>query len=118
MQELILITIKTFFAVNANKNLSVYRLADFMHRFIPEAFDDHLFTLETIVRAKIKKQKLCLNTLMGNREFTVELETAADLEIDQSNSDDEDINGNNEPPVHSFEYTSRIPVKTLRCLKP
>ncbi|XP_057328904.1 putative glutathione-specific gamma-glutamylcyclotransferase 2 [Microplitis mediator] len=95
------------------------RLANFMHRCIPEAYDDHLFTLETLVRSKIKSNNLCLHTLMGHREFSIELESS-DLEIGESNDDDDDnnFNGNNEAPVNSFQYTSRIPVKTLRCLKP
>uniref|UniRef100_A0A0C9R8C0 CHAC1 protein n=1 Tax=Fopius arisanus TaxID=64838 RepID=A0A0C9R8C0_9HYME len=88
------------------------RLADFMHQFIPEAYDEHLFTLELVVRARIKELNLCLKTLMGNREFVIQIEIERD-----SDSSDNDI-PDNVPRRQSYEYTSRIAGKTLRCLKP
>ncbi|KAK0082146.1 hypothetical protein PV325_011009 [Microctonus aethiopoides] len=95
------------------------RLADFMHRYVPEAIDEHLFILEKIVRTQIKELNICINKLMGNRMFALEL-----LEIDEelvTGQNDEENNDNvpvNARPENSFEYISRVPTKLLRCLKP
>lgn len=92
------------------------RLADFMHSYIPEAQDEHLFTLELFVRSIIKDQNMCLNTLMGNREFVIDLENTeqGQLEADRDNANVH--NGVNRATENSFQYASRIP-QTLRCLK-
>ncbi|XP_034946956.1 putative glutathione-specific gamma-glutamylcyclotransferase 2 [Chelonus insularis] len=83
------------------------RLADFMRRYVPEAKDDHLFALDTIVRMHIKKQKMCLNTLMGNREFVIDLDEADDSQIALS---DEEENIYNDETLHNpFQYISRVP---------
>ncbi|XP_015124491.1 glutathione-specific gamma-glutamylcyclotransferase 1 [Diachasma alloeum] len=91
------------------------RLADFIHQFIPEAHDEHLFTLELIVRAKVKELNLCLKTLMGNREFHIQIEI--DRDSDSSDNDVQDLQ-DDVPRRHSYHYTSRIAGKTLRCVKP
>ncbi|XP_015604297.1 putative glutathione-specific gamma-glutamylcyclotransferase 2 [Cephus cinctus] len=88
------------------------RLADFMHHHLPEAHDEHLFTLEILVRARIKELNLCLRTLMGNREFHIEI-TEDDINPADNEHDDE----NNMLRQDSFQYISRVPPKTLRCLK-
>ncbi|XP_015514621.1 glutathione-specific gamma-glutamylcyclotransferase 1 [Neodiprion lecontei] len=91
------------------------RLADFMHQYLPDAQDEHLFTLEMLVRARIKEEKLCLKTLMGNREFDINLN-----EVDEPEGvlDDrlEDDNVAHPLRQESFQFTSRVPSKTLRCL--
>ncbi|KAF7996597.1 hypothetical protein HCN44_002243 [Aphidius gifuensis] len=87
------------------------RLADFMHRFFPEAHDEHLYTLEILIHAKIKELNLCIKTLMGNREFKID--TDGDLEA--SNNDNHQ---DNPPRQNSFQFQSHVPVKALRCLKP
>lgn len=90
-----------------------------MHRYIPEATDEHLFILEKIVRTQINELNICINKLMGNRVFALEL-----LEIDEelvTGQNDEENNDNvpvNARPENSFEYISRVPTKLLRCLKP
>lgn len=89
------------------------RLAEFMHRYLPEAYDEHLFTLELLVRSKIKEKKLCLPTLMGNREFVIDLE---DTEATVRVEDHADVN-ERPPRENSFQFSARIASKTLRCLK-
>lgn len=83
-----------------------------MHQYLPEAHDEHLFTLEIIIRAKIKELDLCIKTLMGNRDFNVDI----DMEI--MNQDNDNNHQDNPPRQNSFQYISRVPVKALRCLKP
>lgn len=50
----------------------VLKLAEWVHRTLPEVWDDHLFTIEVEVRLKVKQRGLCLQTLMGEKEATVE----------------------------------------------
>lgn len=104
--------IKDYFDLYDSFSNLYYRLADFMHRYVPEARDEHLFTLEMLVRTNIKQFNMCLKTLMGNREFTV------DIEIERAQNDEEADNGQGNIAGHSFQYISRVPTKTLRCLKP
>ena len=46
----------------------VLRLADWVHDTLPEIWDEHLFSIETEVRLRIKERGLCLGTLMGDKE--------------------------------------------------
>ncbi|KAI4499914.1 hypothetical protein M0802_004784 [Mischocyttarus mexicanus] len=92
------------------------RLADFMHSYIPEAQDEHLFTLELFVRSIIKDRSMCLNTLMGNREFVIDLENTEQGQLEADHDNANVHNGINRATENSFQYASRIP-QTLRCLK-
>ncbi|KAM0733851.1 Glutathione-specific gamma-glutamylcyclotransferase 1 [Formica fusca] len=86
------------------------RLADFMHRYLPEAHDEHLFTLEMLVRSRIKEENMCLATLMGNRDFVIDLDEDAELAGRAE--------ANERPPrENSFQFSARIPSKSLRCVK-
>ncbi|KAG6798266.1 glutathione-specific gamma-glutamylcyclotransferase 2 [Apis mellifera caucasica] len=90
------------------------RLAEFMHRYLPEAHDEHLFTLEILVRSKIKEMNICLNTLMGDRNFNIDIE---DTDV---KDDDNDLVTNNaigNLRKNSFQFTLQVPDKTMRCLK-
>ncbi|CAK9814919.1 Glutathione-specific gamma-glutamylcyclotransferase 1 [Anthophora plagiata] len=92
------------------------RLAEFMHRYLPEAHDEHLFTLEILVRSWIKENNMCLTTLMGDRDFDIDLE---DNEIDVRDEDDDLVNNNvaNNFRDNSFQFISQVPGRALRCLK-
>lgn len=85
----------------------VCRLASFMREFIPEAEDNHLFTLEFLVRTRIKESKLCMQSLMG--------ESVPPQGPERHPQDDEPAAAAG-PRVDSFEFTSRVPPKKLRCL--
>lgn len=92
------------------------RLAEFMHRYLPEAHDEHLFTLEILVLSRIKEENMCLSTLMGNRDFDVNLK---DIEM---NARDEDnnvaVNNNvNNLREKSFQFLLQVPDNVLRCRK-
>lgn len=82
-----------------------------MHRFFPDVHDEHLYTLEKLIHAKIKELNLCIKTLMGNGEFQFD----TDNDLEQLNNDNHQ---DNPPRQNSFQFQSQVPVKTLRCLKP
>ncbi|CAL7940556.1 unnamed protein product [Xylocopa violacea] len=92
------------------------RLAEFMHRYLPEVHDEHLFTLELLVRSRIKEENMCLTTLMGDRDFNVYLE---DIEIDVRDEDN-NVPANNAGinlRENSFQFILQTSDETLRCLK-
>jgi len=80
-----------------------------MHRYLPEAHDEHLFTLEMLVRSQIKEKNMCLLMLMGNRDFVIDIDE--DTELDAENH----AEVNERQREDSFSV--RIPSKTLRCVK-
>ncbi|KDR10001.1 Cation transport regulator-like protein 1 [Zootermopsis nevadensis] len=91
------------------------RLAGFMRECVPEAVDEHLFALEFLVRSRIKEQNLCLKTLMGGSPIS-----ASPPRTPPQEPEDADENGavGGEPAIRpdSFQFTSRVPPKKLRCL--
>jgi len=81
-----------------------------MHRYLPEAHDEHLFTLEMLVRSRIKEENMCLVTLMGNNNFDIDLDEDVESAIPA-----EEVNERSRE--NSFQFSARIPSKSLRCVK-
>lgn len=75
------------------------KLAEFMREEIPYADDDHLFCLEGIVKEILHSKKIPLLSLMGMPNQRIR----------------RDSHENSTRPT-SFEFTSRVPQKKLRCL--
>ncbi|XP_065371570.1 glutathione-specific gamma-glutamylcyclotransferase 1 [Calliphora vicina] len=75
------------------------RLAKFMHEEIPEVWDEHLFQLETLVLNELHKRSIPVWTVMGMNPERIRRDSHEEIR---------------RPP--SFEFTSRIPERKLRCL--
>jgi hypothetical protein len=80
-----------------------------MHRYLPEAHDEHLFTLEMLVRSQIKEKNMCLLMLMGNRDFVIDIDEDTELDAE----DHAEVNERQ----REDSFSVRIPSKTLRCVK-
>lgn len=85
----------------------VLRLADWIRAEMPEAMDDHLFTLEKIVKAKVKSRKLCLATMMGEKPSQV---STAAAPVAPAHHDE---NSNSKPKV----FANSVSHSKLRCRK-
>lgn len=85
------------------------RLANFMREHFSEEHDPHLFNLEKEVLDLIDKNNMCLTTLMGDGDGCVSF-VKRDLNGSESHPQQ------NEDRIESFEHSTRIKEKTLRCL--
>lgn len=75
------------------------RLAEFVRDEVPGADDEHLFTLEKNVKEILQHRQVPLMDVMGNAPQRIRRDSHEEIRR----------------PV-SFEYSSRVPDKKLRCL--
>lgn len=113
---------------NSGHNVEyLLKLAEFIRENIPEAIDDHLFTLENLVRSIIEREKLSLDELMGGKTVKNKLKEGG--AVDESDDDGnvgnvDDGNGemigenagNGNERTESYHFTSNLPKKNLRCV--
>lgn len=86
----------------------LFRLVDFIRQYIPEAADEELFTLESLVRTRIKQKNVNLSDLMG---------PDGDIHIfKQRSTNDDEQNPRQVQRENTFQYAARVPQKNLRCL--
>jgi cation transport protein ChaC len=76
------------------------RLAMFMREELPGIYDAHIFELEKHVREQLMKRKICLNSVMGSMPERVR----------------RDSHEQERRQPLTFEFSSRVPDKKLRCL--
>lgn len=87
----------------------VLRLANFMKLHFPNCEDRHLYNLENEVLKAVKEKNMCLKTLMGSGEGCITF-------VREERRRSTDSSDDNNERVESFEHTTRVPEKTLRCL--
>lgn len=75
------------------------RLAAFMHEEISDVVDEHLFELERLVLEQLHKHQIPLWSVMGMEPVRIRRDSHEDIK---------------RPPT--FEFTSRITERKLRCL--
>lgn len=100
-------------AGNSGHNVEyLLRLANFVRENIPEAVDEHLFTLERLVRSQIKEKNLCLKTLMGENKSVID-DSRAEGGQEQEPEGGEAGRSGSRSALH---FTSRVSPKKLRCV--
>lgn len=77
----------------------VIRLARFMHEELPDANDEHLFNLENLVLQALQLRQIPLISVMGKDPVRIQRDS---YETTKRTS--------------SFDFTSRLPERKLRCL--
>jgi len=88
------------------------RLADFIKDYIPECYDDHLLSLESLVRTEIRDNDLCLKDMMGSPCNThVLVREASQQEEERVVASRESVS--TEPKQN---FSSKISGKKLRCV--
>jgi len=85
----------------------VLRLADWFHQMLPNVYDDHLFSIETQLRIKIKERNLCMKTLMGEKEEEVE-----PVHVPQEHHDPDSPSA-----ARRGTFTFTCEKKCLKCMK-
>jgi len=85
----------------------VLRLADWFHQMLPNVYDDHLFSIETQLRIKIKERNLCMKTLMGEKEEEVEPVHVAQQHLDPDSPS----------AARRGTFTFTCEKKCLKCMK-
>ena len=86
----------------------VLRLAEFFRNNLPEVIDDHLFTLESLVRQKMSEKNL---SVTGEVLTSRSKETPPSPQAQLQEEDPAQIRRN------SFQFQARVPPKKLLCLK-
>lgn len=92
----------------------VLRLAEFFRDNLPEVVDEHLFTLESLVREKMNEKKLSLNGgLLSTKASKAEASSPHEGAAGDHPRQPEDVD---EVRRDSFQYQARVPPKKLLCL--
>jgi len=81
------------------------KLAEWMHKAVPDAWDEHLFSIEMEVRRMVAERGLCLTTLMGEKVEGLMVATSEGLTVSPSAA----------PECGTFTYTCEK--KCLKCVK-
>lgn len=81
------------------------RLAHFMRENVPGYWDDHLYTLELLVKEKLKESNIPLKSLMGDWE-----------EFSNDHTSRQDMVSTEASTSSRTDFSSLIPSRKLRCL--
>lgn len=82
------------------------RLVDFMKEQVPGVWDEHLYHLDHLVRARLKEKNVKVEEVMGD-------ETPLAVAGLSSESSDDEVCPTSSSPS---DYVSRVPKRKVRCL--
>lgn len=85
------------------------RLANFMKEHVPDAWDEHLYLLEHLVRSRLKEKNISVEDIMGNEP---QISVAAIAGGFKENPTAEQRPAASSSP----DFASRVPSRKLRCL--
>lgn len=97
----------------------VLKLARFMKEEVPDAWDDHLFTLESLLRTRLKDSWKALQEMSAYEAPVSAWEQLRRLSLFSDNGDQEEQDGDaGAGPVAevSSDFVSNVPTRKLRCL--
>jgi cation transport protein ChaC len=80
------------------------RLAEWLHTAVPDAWDEHLFSIEMEVRRLVAERGLCLTTLMGEKVEELMVATSENLRVSPS-------------AARRGTFTHTCEKKCLKCVK-
>jgi cation transport protein ChaC len=80
------------------------RLAEWLHTAVPDAWDEHLFSIEMEVRRLVAERGLCLTTLMGEKVEELMVATSENLTVSPS-------------AARRGTFTHTCEKKCLKCVK-
>ncbi len=92
----------------------VLRLAEWVRLALPDVHDEHLFTLEMHVRAKIKEKNLCTKAMMRECQGDCDHIDVAGQEPEEAVPEPQ---GGEADRTDTFAFVSQVDRKDMRCLK-
>lgn len=84
------------------------RLATFMKEHVPDAWDEHLYLLEHLVRSRLKEKNISVEEIMGHEPQVTVAAIAGGFK--------EPIEEQRPAASHSPDFASRVPSRKLKCL--
>lgn len=97
---------------NSGHNVEyVVRLANFMREHFPNECDNHLYTLENEIMTIVKEKNMCMKTIMGTGDGCVKF-----IKRIAPNRNNQNRHEQEPERIESFEHTTRVQEKPLRCL--
>ncbi|XP_015915229.1 putative glutathione-specific gamma-glutamylcyclotransferase 2 isoform X2 [Parasteatoda tepidariorum] len=84
------------------------RIVSFMKEHVPDAWDEHLYYLEHLVRVRLKERNLSVDDVMGDHcPLSVAGIAGGSVEVQEQEE------SRRSPPM---DYASRVPSRKLRCV--
>lgn len=93
----------------------VLKLARFMREEVPDAWDEHLFTLESVVKTRLKDSWDLLQEMSAYEAPVSSVEQLRLLSLDDEDQEAGDVAGGAAVAMTS-DFASQVPSRKLRCL--
>lgn len=85
------------------------RLANFMKEHVPDAWDEHLYLLEHLVRSRLKEKNICVEDIMTCDPQVTVAAIAGGFKDEQQEEPRQEAS-------HSPNFASQVPSRKLKCL--